>query len=52
MSGPLFIVLDTETTGVDPAEDQVVELGYVGTDLERDRFRDSHLVRASVPIKP
>lgn len=52
MSGPLFLVLDCETTGVDPAGDQVVELGYVGTDLERVRFQDAHLVRPTVPISP
>lgn len=52
MSGPTFLVLDTETTGMDPAKDQVIELGYVGTDLERDLFRDSHLVCPTVPIKP
>jgi exodeoxyribonuclease X len=48
----LFVVLDVETTGMDPAIDQVVELGYVGTDLECTRFRDSYLVKPTVPISP
>ena len=52
MSGPTSLVIDTETTGMDPAEDQVIELGYVGTDLERVLFMDSHLVCPTVPIKP
>lgn len=52
MSGPLFLVLDVETTGTDPAKDQVVELAYVATDLERERGCNSTLVKASVPITP
>ena len=50
MNASMFIVIDTETTGTDPAVDQVVELGYVGTDMQGVRFQDSCLVKPTVPI--
>jgi exodeoxyribonuclease X len=52
MSGPTFLVLDTETTGVDPAKDQVVELGFVMTDLQEDYDGNHYLAKATVPISP
>ena len=45
-----FLVLDTETTGTDPAKDQVIELGFATTDLYETLYFCSYLVRATVPI--
>jgi exodeoxyribonuclease X len=52
MNLPVFIILDTETTGVDPAVDQVIELGFAATTLEKMLGYGSALVKPSVPISP
>jgi ATP-dependent DNA helicase DinG len=46
-----FVVVDSETTGLDPARDRIIDLGAVRLDArlhEIDRF--SSLVRADVPV--
>lgn len=52
MNDCIFIVLDTETTGTDPATDQVIELGFVATTQSATLGSGSALVRPSVPISP
>lgn len=54
MSGPTFLVIDTETTGTDPAKDQVVELGFAVTDLGAigSMQSDAYLCKPTVPISP
>lgn len=51
MSGLLFIVLDTETTG-DQEHDQPVEIAYCATDLDRDIRSYNCLVEPTIPITP
>lgn len=51
MSGPLFLVLDTETTGQED-HDQLVEVAYCATSLDRDIASDSTLVKPTIPISP
>jgi exodeoxyribonuclease X len=51
MSGLIFLVLDTETTGPDE-HDQPVEVGHCATDLNRFICYDSVLVKATIPIAP
>lgn len=50
MIGPIIIVLDTETTGVDHSVDQVIELGFAATTLDKTISYGSALVKPSVPI--
>lgn len=52
VSNAIFLILDTETTGVDPAVDQVIELGFAATTLEKMLGYGSALVKPSVPISP
>jgi exodeoxyribonuclease X len=53
MSGPIFLVLDAETTGrEDPPKDQVIELGCAATDLDELLGRESMLVKPTVPVDP
>jgi exodeoxyribonuclease X len=52
MSGHLFAVLDTETTGTDPTKDQVIEFGFAVTDLDGILAQGSQLVRPTCPISP
>jgi exodeoxyribonuclease X len=50
MTEAIFLIIDTETTGIDPATDQVVELGFAATTVEKILGHGSSLVRPSVPI--
>jgi exodeoxyribonuclease X len=50
MNDCIFIVLDTETTGIDHAVDQVIELGFAATTLDKTLGSGSALVKPSVPI--
>jgi exodeoxyribonuclease X len=52
MSGPLFLVLDCETTGTDHAVDRVVELGAVLTSETETLAYASTLVNPGIPIRP
>jgi len=52
MSGPIFCVVDSETTGTDPSKDQVIELGFALTDLDAWIAGDGILVSSTVPITP
>lgn len=47
-----FLVWDTETTGIDPAKDRVVEVAYVLTDLEQVLVSGEHLVNPGMVIPP
>lgn len=51
MSGLVFLVLDTETTGSDE-QDQPVEVAYCLTDLDRDIGSCSTLVKPTIPVTP
>lgn len=51
MSGLLFLVLDTETTGQED-HDQPVEIAYCATDLDRELGSNSVLVKPTIPISP
>jgi exodeoxyribonuclease X len=51
MSGLLFLVLDTETTGPDD-HDQPIEIAYCVTDLDRELGSNSVLVKPTIPITP
>lgn len=46
-SKPVYAIIDTETTGLSPARDRIIELGVVTTD---DSFRE--ISRFSTLIKP
>ena len=47
-----FLVVDTETTGIDPATCKVVELAYVLTNLTGPLAAGSFLVNPGCPIPP
>jgi exodeoxyribonuclease X len=47
-----FLVVDTETTGIDPATCRVVELAWVLADLEHVLTAGSTLVNPGCPIPP
>jgi exodeoxyribonuclease X len=47
-----ILVIDVETTGLDPAKDRVVELGYAVTDLHETLQSGSCLVNPGIPIPP
>jgi exodeoxyribonuclease X len=48
----MFLVLDVETTGDDPAVDKVCELGWCATDLAAAIVSGSRLVNPGIPISP
>lgn len=50
MTGPIILVLDCETTGVDPATDGVVEVGFCATTLTEQLDAGAVLVDPGVPI--
>jgi exodeoxyribonuclease X len=50
LADSLFLVMDTETTGIDPATCKVVEFAWVLTDLTGPRAAGTTLVDPGVPI--
>lgn len=48
----IFLIVDTETTGLDPAEDQVVELGAATVRNDRVEPVFHSLVNPGIPIPP
>lgn len=52
MTGPLFLVLDCETTGTDPVTDGVVEVAAVLTSGDETLAFDSMPVNPGRPIRP
>lgn len=47
----VIAIFDLETTGIDPARDQIIELS-VQKGLEKDAFRKTWRIKPSVPISP
>jgi exodeoxyribonuclease X len=47
-----FLTIDSETTGLDPARDRVVEVGYALTSLTETLQSGSVLVNPGIPIPP
>jgi exodeoxyribonuclease X len=47
-----FLVIDVETTGLDPETNGVVELGWALTDLEKTLDSGACLVNPGIPITP
>lgn len=47
-----FVILDVETTGLDPAVDKVVEVGWCTTTETAWIYSDSKLVNPGIPIPP
>jgi exodeoxyribonuclease X len=43
-----WVIVDTETTGLDPAKERIVEFAYIG--YEREWHRDAFLVNPGIPI--
>ncbi len=52
LADSLFLVMDTETTGIDPAACKVVEFAWVLTDLVGPRAAGTTLVNPGCPIPP
>ncbi len=50
MSSPIFLILDTETTGIDHEKDRVIEIGFAATNLQNLLGDGSQLVNPGVPI--
>ena len=48
----IFVVIDTETTGLDPAKDKLVEIAAVATTAERVVGMWATLVDPGIPIPP
>jgi DNA polymerase-3 subunit epsilon len=47
-----LVVLDTETTGLEPGIDRIVQIGIVRVEAGRDPGRYKYLVNPGVPIPP
>jgi exodeoxyribonuclease X len=52
MTGPIFLVLDVETTGADPFKDGVCEVGFCATTQTEQIDAGALLVDPGVPISP
>ena len=52
LADAFYLVMDTETTGIDPATCKVVEFAWVLTDLTGPRASGTYLVNPGCPIPP
>ncbi|MCX7905769.1 MAG: 3'-5' exonuclease, partial [Elusimicrobiales bacterium] len=47
-----FVVVDVETTGLDPLKDRICEIAFIEIKGLKETFRFSSLINPSIPIPP